>query len=553
MVLHLLLSGFLGCDATRVRPDFDHASALGDLSGRDPDPDERDLIERTWSALVDRRASTLAPPLVRVVTASEHAELVARQAAVTHGHLEEQALRAVGLIGMDAGLAELEGQAAEPVAWLPSLGLLAVRQDVALDAAQLERGLALSLDQGCVRTVPTRDARLAAWAIHEELATATVLDAMLDERLVPLSRVAVDGAVVAEALAEQGSYTGAHPLVAAERAWAREHGASVAFRLHRAGGFRTLAATCASPPAATQALEAPDAWDEDAALAPLAGPSVPAWEAEGWRAAGEERLGRFTLDFWLRQLGPYGVLIEGWQGDAVTVYERDGALRAAWSVQLDSADDAFMLASVLDGRTLRGGQTVATEREHDTLTVLVGGEGEVVLRSGPNPSGGRWVHALREAPDLAAATVGRRTASAPALWDKGLLQLGDRQALLSEVWSRAVDGVAGEIVTLTNRGGRTRVELSLVPRILAGSPRTAVVQGLELAEQQHGISGKRELELRDDGATARLAGEDRFGRPHVLEVHAWQRGDELLYVVAKVQKAAAPKSLEQLLRQVGEM
>ena len=552
-MLSFLLFGSSGCDATRVRPDFEHAATLGDLPGRDPDPNERALLADTWSSLSESRGTSLAPPLVRVVDADEHAALVARQVVGAQHHREELALRAVGLLSDDASLVELHTRSAGPVAWLPSEGLLAVREDVAFDDARLERALALALDGTCAAAADTRDARLAARAVHEGIATVSMLDAMLDERLVPLSRVAVDGEVAAEVMAEQAAWTGAHPLLAAEQTWAREQGTVVALRLHRAGGFRTLETVCGSPPAATHAFVAPDLWAEDATLAGLVGARVPAWEAEGWRVAGEERLGRFTLKVWLRQLGPYAVLIERWRGDAVTVYRRDDAFRAAWTVQLDSAEDAFMLASVLDGRTLRGGQEVTTERSGETLTVLVGGEGEVELRAGPNPSGGSWAHTLRDAPDLAAATVGRRIASAPAVWENGLLQLGERQQLLSEVWSRVADGVAGEVVTLANRGGRTRVEVSLVPRVLAGSPRTAVLQGLELARDQHAVSGQRELELRDDGATARLVGVDRRGRPQLLEVHAWPRGDELLYVVGRVQKSTPPKSYERLLQTLQEM
>jgi len=551
VIIPFLLSA-AGCDATRARTDFELASALRDLPGRDPDLDERALLARTWLRLAESRGSAAPPPLVRVVGPEAFAELVAQQVATALRQDEELALRAVGLLGDDASLTELEA-GAEPIAWLPARGLLAVREDAILDGARLEHALALALDDRCAPAANTRDARLAAKAVHEGLATLTVLDALLDERLVPLSRVPIDAAAVAEVLSEQAAWTGVHPLVAAERAWARERGTAVAARLHPTGGFRTLEATCAAPPAATQALDDPDGWAAKATLAPLAGPRVRAWEREGWRVAGEERLGRFTLDFWLRQLGPYGVLVERWRGDAVTVYQRADAVRAAWTVQLGSEDDAFMLASVLDGRTLRGGRPVATQQSGPTLTILVGGHGEVQLRAGTNPPGGRWTQALRVAPDLAAATVGRRIASAPALWENGLLRLGDRQVLLPETWTRAKDGVAGEVVTVANRNGRTRVEIALVPRVLAGSPRTAARQGLELARLQHGISGEPELDLDTEGATARIAGVDRLGRPHVLEVHAWERGTELLYVVARVQKAVPPKSYERLMQQLREL
>jgi len=133
------------------------------------------------------------------------------------------------------------------------------------------------------------------------------------------------------------------------------------------------------------------------------------------------------------------------------------------------------------------------------------------------------------------------------------LTLGERETEVADGWSSVASGVVGEVITLKNRQARTRVELSMVPRVLAGDSEIAVAQGIELASQQHGIAGIPRVRTTSDGATARVDGSDKHGRARVLEVHAMPRGDQLILVVALVQRSDTPLAYRRLLDSVRQM
>ena len=544
--------GLLACEKPVTGPDLASARPLSDLPGRDPDDDEQAWLAERYTALALARGAQSSPPLVRIVTTEEHRELVARQQAAAPRLLEEQALQVLGLIDRETSLAELAVLAAPPAVWLPDKRVLTVLEQ-ALGTAELEHALALSLDGTCTPAADTRDARLAAHAVHEGTATTTVLAALLAEREVALADAAIDGTVATQVLSERAAWLGAHPLVAAEHAWARERGTVVALRLHQSGAFRSLRKACDEPPGATYALAHPDAWKRSAELAPLGAPQVPSWTEEGWRDVGVDRLGTFTLTWWLRQLGADDELSEGWQGDAVRVYRKGSALRAAWSIQVAETQAAHLLRALIDGRTLRDGRSLQAHLSGTTVTVLAGAEGEPLLRTADVESGGGWAHGLRTAPTIADSAIGRRLASARATFKGGLLQLGALRTTLDDEWRPLGAGVHGEVVTLTNRSIRARVEVSLVPRVLAGAPETAVSQGVELARLQHGVDGVPRVRTTEDGAVARVDGSDKHGRPRLLEVHAWPREDDLLYVVALIQRDTTPRSYARLLQQLRAM
>jgi len=375
----------IACEKPTMGPDLDEARPLSDLPGRDPEGEELDWLAETYLSLAAARGTDSAPPLVRVVTTEEHRELVARQQAAAPRLLEEQALKAIGLLGTDDKLAELTVVAAPPAVWLPDKRVLTVLEP-ALGTLELEHALALSLDGTCTPATASRDARLAALAAHQGIATATWLADMLAEREVSLSDAAIDGQVATGVLSERAAWISGHPLVAAEQAWARTQGTLVALRLHQAGAFRSLDSLCKDPPAATHAFERPEEWSARG-RPPLAGPAVPAWESAGWRRLGEDRMGSFTLGWWLTQIGGDPELAESWVSDALTVYRGDGTLQAAWSVQLSDLQDAHLLRSLLDGRTLRDGRTLHVELAGQTVTVLTAA-GEPVLQTGENPGGG---------------------------------------------------------------------------------------------------------------------------------------------------------------------
>jgi hypothetical protein len=109
-----------------------------------------------------------------------------------------------------------------------------------------------------------------------------------------------------------------------------------------AGGIEAVEKVYGSPPASTEQVLHPEKYGKEPPAAVDAKPLEEALVAAGWKLVYRSTLGELGTAIFLETHLKDAVAkqSEGWGGDAVLYFEKDGKGLAAWATEWDSADDA---------------------------------------------------------------------------------------------------------------------------------------------------------------------------------------------------------------------
>jgi hypothetical protein len=526
-------------------------AAAASVPGRAPTAAEREALEALLAPLAIGRKVQARLPQVRFVETGEHRALLRRAALRERRPAEEQALKLIGLVPMEAGLPGARVAADPPASWWAGRDILLVREG-ALESDELRFALAQSLSGECAPAADDRDARMAARALSDGMATVALLAARAEEAGSDLIQVAPDVSHVREVVTGRNQLPGLPPAVQDELAWSRGEGAALALRLYRSGAWQTLDRACEAPPPATAAVMYPRRWERGLRGLAVGAPRVREWEALGFESVGEERLGQRTLATWLESvLGEEPELSGAWRGDAVRVYERGGEHLAAWTIALGGGEQRAKLLLALGEAERVFSDLSLAWGPGDAITLMFGATGVPAPTISAPIADAPWPARIHDDPDPDVSVIGRRYASQTLTWNGEVVTLGEDAVVLRRGWQRLPGGVAGHVLTLTSARTGVRVELNRTPRVLTGALEEAAVERADLMRKQVGIL-EEVMPIRREGfPAARVEGVASSLRHQVVEVVAVPVGDDVIEIVGSWHGArAAPKAWLEVLEAV---